>query len=65
MSKELLELIAKDGVASILASLRTVLSQEADDLRETGNEMDATTADKLDAIASDVLGCAARLNELS
>jgi hypothetical protein len=50
--------VAKYGVAGLLAGVRTIIQREAEDLEELGDPDDADTVARLDAIASKVLAAA-------
>jgi cytoplasmic iron level regulating protein YaaA (DUF328/UPF0246 family) len=52
-------LVAKHGMAAVLAEARNLLSDEADELMEMENEADERTARRIDAVASQVLQAAA------
>jgi hypothetical protein len=55
----LADLVAKHGMAAVLATTRNLLSDEADELMEMENETDERTARKIDAVACQVLQAAA------
>ncbi len=63
MNTTLRNLVAKEGMAAVLATLRTMVNEEVTELEDIGGE-DAVTAIAMEEVASLILQAAAKYQEI-
>jgi hypothetical protein len=64
MNETLKSLVAKNGLAAVLASLGDLVREEAASLEDAGDPADAGTVEKLEGIAGRVVKAAAELDAI-